>query len=61
MTFKCNYFLDVYLALLTLNIVLVVLIFCYLTRKYPLCGHILGVLMHTTAWDQNWGGFETLN
>ena len=23
----------------------------YVTRKYPLCGHILGVLMHTTALD----------
>ena len=21
------------------------------TRKYPLLGYILGVLMHTTAWD----------
>ena len=26
----------------------------------PLCGNILGVLTHTTAWDQNWGGNETL-
>ena len=24
---------------------------CNLTKKYPLRGHILGVLMHTTAWD----------
>ena len=31
-----------------------------LTRKYPLRGYILGVLMHTIAWDQNWGGDETL-
>ena len=28
----------------------------YNTRKYPLRGYILGVLMHTTAWDQLWGG-----
>ena len=28
--------------------------------KYPLCGYILGVLMHTTAWDGHWGGDETL-
>ena len=26
------------------------------TRKYPLHGYILGVLMHTTAWDRLWGG-----
>ena len=25
------------------------------TKKYPLRGYILGVLMHTTAWDQLWG------
>ena len=25
------------------------------TRKYPLRGYILGVLTHTTAWDQLWG------
>ena len=25
------------------------------TRKYPICGYILGVLMHTTAWNQYWG------
>ena len=31
-----------------------------ITRKYPLCGYILGVLTHTTAWDQHWGGDETL-
>ena len=31
-----------------------------ITRKYPLCGYILGVLTHTTAWDRNWGGDETL-
>ena len=30
------------------------------TRKYPLRGYILGVLMHTTAWDRHWGGDETL-
>ena len=32
----------------------------YITRKYPLRGYILGVLTHTTAWDQNWGGDGTL-
>ena len=26
------------------------------TRKYPLRGYILGVLTHTTTWDQLWGG-----
>ena len=26
------------------------------TRKYPLRGYFLGVLTHTTAWDQFWGG-----
>ena len=26
------------------------------TRKYPLCGNILGVLMHTTDWDRLWEG-----
>ena len=26
------------------------------TRKYPLRGYILGVLTHTTTWDQIWGG-----
>ena len=26
------------------------------TRKYPLCRYILGVLKHTTAWDQLWRG-----
>ena len=30
------------------------------TRKYPLCGYILGVLTHTTAWDRLWGGDYTL-
>ena len=30
------------------------------TRKYPLLGYILGVLMHKTAWVQHWGGDETL-
>ena len=30
------------------------------TRKYPLRGYFLGVLTHTTAWDQLWGGDETL-
>ena len=29
------------------------------TRKCPLRGHILGVLMHTTAWDKHWGSYET--
>ena len=28
-----------------------VIFFIYLTRKYLLRGYILGVLMHTTAWD----------
>ena len=31
----------------------------YHTRKYPLRGYILGVLTHTTALDQLWGGDET--
>ena len=26
------------------------------TSKYPLCGYILGVLTHTTAWERLWGG-----
>ena len=30
------------------------------TRKYPLCGYILGVLTHRTAWDRLWEGIETL-
>ena len=30
------------------------------TWKYPLRGYFLGVLMHTTAWDQHWGWDETL-
>ena len=30
------------------------------TRKYPLWGYILGLLMHSTAWDWHWGGDETL-
>ena len=30
------------------------------TRKYPLCGYILDVLKHTTAWDHHVGGNETL-
>ena len=29
-------------------------------RNYLLRRYILGALMHTTAWDQNWGGDETL-
>ena len=29
------------------------------TRKYPLRGYILGVLTHTTALEQLWGGDET--
>ena len=32
----------------------------YFTRKYPLRGYFLGVLTHTTAWDQLQGGDETL-
>ena len=31
-----------------------------ITRKYPLRRYILGVLTHTTAWDQLWGGDRTL-
>ena len=31
------------------------------TRKYPLRGYILGVLLHTTAWDRHWGGDITLD
>ena len=34
--------------------------FLIITRKYPLRGYVLGVLTHTTAWDRNWGGDETL-
>ena len=30
------------------------------TRKCKLRGYILGVLKHTTALDQLWGGDETL-
>ena len=30
------------------------------SRKYPLCGYILGVLTHTTALNQLWGGDGTL-
>ena len=30
------------------------------TRKYVLCGYILGVLTHTTTWDRLLGGDETL-
>ena len=30
------------------------------TWKYPLRGYILGVLTHTTTWDQHWGGDEIL-
>ena len=30
------------------------------TRKYLLREYILGVLTHTTAWDQHWGGDKTL-
>ena len=36
------------------------MIFLVFTRKYPLRGYIQGVLAHTTAWDQHWGGDETL-
>ena len=31
-----------------------------ITRKFPLPRYILGMLMHTTAWDQHWGGDEIL-
>ena len=31
------------------------------TRKYPLCGYILGGLAHTTASDQYLESDETLN
>ena len=31
------------------------------TRKYLLRRYILGVLTHTTAWDRQWGGDETMN
>jgi len=27
-----------------------------MTRKYLLSGYILGVVRHTTAWDQHWRG-----
>ena len=30
-----------------------------LTRNYPLRGHFLGVLTHTTAWDRLWVGEQT--
>ena len=32
----------------------------FVTRKNPLHGYIVGVLTHTTAVDQLWGGDETL-
>ena len=32
--------------------------FLTLGRKYLLHGYILGMLTHTTAWDQHWGGDE---
>ena len=32
----------------------------FITRKYPLRGYILGVLLHTTAWDRIWRGYGTL-
>ena len=35
-------------------------LFSGLTRKYLLRGYILGVLTHANAWDQHWGGDETL-
>ena len=38
----------------------VILVKIYYTRKYPLCGYILGVLTHTTGWYQHWEGDETL-
>ena len=31
----------------------------YFTRKYLLCGYILGVLPHTTTWEQLWGDEQT--
>ena len=31
-----------------------------ITKKYRLCRYILGVLTHTAAWNQQWGGDETL-
>ena len=31
------------------------------TRKYLLCGYILGVITDTTAWDRHWGCDETMN
>ena len=39
---------------------IIVIVNIVITRKYPLCRYILGVLMHTTAWDQHWGSDETL-
>ena len=36
------------------------LIHLVLTKEYPLRGYTLGVLTHTTAMDQYWGGDENL-
>ena len=36
-------------------------LYANLIPKYPICGYILGVLTHTTAYNQHWGGDETLN
>ena len=33
----------------------------FITWKYQLCRYILGVLRHTTAWDQHWRANEELN
>ena len=32
-----------------------------ITKKYPLRGYDLSVLMHTTPRERHWGGDETLN
>jgi len=31
-----------------------------INRMYPFRGYILGVQMHTTAWDWHWGVDEVL-
>ena len=31
-----------------------------INSEVPSSRLILGVLMHTTAWDRHWGGVETL-
>ena len=50
--YPCSFFI-------TIKIDCIQYIFVF-TRKYPLRRYILGVLMHTTALDQLWGGDETL-